>query len=110
MRQKSLTVAIGLMLAGAAILGVRRTGLPLALKSGQPSPDSLLNIPLERTVLARQEFLQAYRNSDPRHARELYDTFLPRIGANGLRDGIEKAIPLCHAEAHDLGKVIFAKL
>src|SRR5215210_3109326 len=110
MRQKWLTVATGLMLAGAATFWAHRTGLPTALRKPQPTADSLLNIPLERTVLARQEFLQAYRNSDPRHAKALYQDFLPRIGANGLREGIQRAIPLCHAEAHDLGKVIFAKL
>ena len=110
MRQKWVTVATGLLLAGAAILWVHRSGLQLAAKSARPTPDSLLNIPLERTVLARQEFLQAYRNIDQQHAEALYQKFLPRIGANGLREAIQKAHPFCHAEAHDLGKVIFAKL
>ncbi|MFL5606371.1 MAG: hypothetical protein ACJ8AD_07995 [Gemmatimonadaceae bacterium] len=72
--------------------------------------DSLLNIPLESTVSARQDFLAAYRLADRRHARALYEEYLPRIGANGLREAIRTAYPTCHDEGHDLGKVIFAKL
>jgi len=74
------------------------------------SPDSLLYIPLEQTAASRQEFLKAYRASDQKHARALYEKFLPRIGANGLRQSLEAASPTCHDEAHDLGKVIFARL
>jgi hypothetical protein len=32
------------------------------------------------------------------------------IGANGIREGLEKANRYCHGEAHDLGKLIFARL
>jgi len=108
MRQGWLTIATVLAICGAAVLVVHRTGLPRADKP--PRADSLLNIPLERTAVAREEFVRDYRNTDPRHAAALYQAFLPRIGANGLREGIQKVFPLCHAEAHDLGKVIFAKL
>ncbi|HEY6088779.1 MAG TPA: hypothetical protein VD771_03225 [Gemmatimonadaceae bacterium] len=75
-----------------------------------PTLDSLLNIPLDQTLLAREEFLVAYRKSKPGHAGPLYEQFLPRIGANGIRLAIETARPYCHEEAHDLGKLIFTKL
>lgn len=94
----------------AALCWVRRTRFEPAASSAQLAPDSLLDIPLERTVVARREFLTAYRAGDRRHARALYEAFLPRIGANGLRDAIQTANPSCHDEAHDLGKVIFDKL
>ena len=104
-----LFVGAGVLLSVAAVLLVRRTDIYPATRR-QPVPDSLLNIPLEQTVLARQEFVQAYRTVDRRHAGALYEQFLPRIGANGLREGIKTVFPGCHDEAHDLGKVIFSKL
>ncbi len=107
---KWLFVAGALLLAAAGVLWVRGTQPQSALRGTPPAPDSLLNIPLDRTVAARQQFVQAYRAADRLHAGTLYEQFLPRIGANGLREGIKTAYPNCHDEAHDLGKVIFAKL
>jgi hypothetical protein len=107
---KWLLVAVALMLAGAAMLWVRRSGSEQEVRQPEIAADSLLNIPLERTVSARQEFLAAYRIADGRHARALYEEYLPRIGANGLREEIRIAHPSCHDEGHDLGKVIFARL
>jgi hypothetical protein len=105
-------VAVAVALAAAAVFWLRRPAYKSTVRSA-PSPpeiDSLLNIPLDRTVLARQEFVQAYRTVDRRHAGTLYEQFLPRIGANGLREGIKSVYPTCHDEAHDLGKLIFSKL
>ena len=85
------SAAAAVLLAGAATFSMYRTGVPPAPGSVQPTADSLLDIPLERTVLARQEFLAAYRVADQRHARALYQEFLPRIGANGLREAIQTA-------------------
>jgi hypothetical protein len=99
-----------MLLGGAAMLRVRRAGPQPEVSHPQVVADSLLNIPLERTVSERQEFLAAYRHADARHARALYEDYLPRIGANGLREAIRTAYPTCHDEGHDLGKVIFAKL
>ena len=105
-----LLVGAAVLLSVAAVFWVRRTDIYPATRR-QPVPDSLLNIPLEQTVLARQEFVQAYyRTADRRHAEALYERFLPRIGANGLRDGIQTVLPACHDEGHDLGKLIFSKL
>lgn len=103
-------VAAGVMFAVAALFVVGRTVVQSAVRSEQPAIDSLLNIPLDRTVLARQEFQEAYRSGNPRQARVLYERFLPRIGANGLRQSIQAVYPTCHDEAHDLGKLIFARL
>ena len=107
---KWVLAALALMVAGAAMLWVRRSGAGQEASQPAVAADSLLNIPLERTVDARQEFLAAYRIADGRHARALYEEYLPRIGANGLREEIRIAHPSCHDEGHDLGKVIFAKL
>jgi hypothetical protein len=103
-------VAAAVALAAAAAFWLRRTGYQSAVANAQPAPDSLLNIPLERTVLDRQEFVQAYRAAVRGDARPLFEQYLPRIGANGLREGIRTVRPGCHDEAHDLGKVIFSKL
>ncbi len=107
--RKWLFVTALLILVGGS-LWVRQTSSQSALRSELPAPDSLLNIPLERTVLARQEFLAAYRTRDSRHARALYEQFLPRIGANGIGQSLQTAHPYCHEEGHELGKLILARL
>jgi hypothetical protein len=105
-----MLVAPVVVLAAAAAFEVRRSGYQFAGEPVELTTDSLLNIPLARTVEARQEFVKAYRTADRRHAGALYEKFLPRIGANGLREGIKTVLPTCHDEAHDLGKVIFSHL
>jgi hypothetical protein len=55
------------------------------------------------------EFVQQLRRVG-KNNRRLVETSLPVIGANGALDGIESVWPKCHSEAHDLGKVIFARL
>ena len=100
----TVIVAVAVVFLGRGNAGSRAT------PSSEPAADSLLNIPLEGTVAARQEFVQAYRRGDARHALALYEQYLPRIGANGLREAIKSVYPNCHDEAHDLGKAIFARL
>ena len=41
---------------------------------------------------------------------ELYDSWIERVGANGILDGIDELYAGCHSEAHDLGKVVHARL
>ncbi len=41
--------------------------------------------------------------------RDLYEHYVPIIGANGVLAGITELWPKCHSEAHDLGKIIFEK-
>jgi hypothetical protein len=116
--KKWLFIAAGAVFLLAGIFGVRATRSMVASRNPLPETDSLLYIPtdsllyipLERTVLARQDFLRAYRMSDKQHAMALYEKFLPRIGANGLGKEIQTVNPFCHAEAHDLGKLIFSRL
>jgi hypothetical protein len=57
----------------------------------------------------RAEFIQALRRVG-KHNRQLVEISLPVIGANGALDGIESVWPKCHSQAHDLGKVIFARV
>lgn len=57
----------------------------------------------------RAEFIQALSRVG-KNNRQLVETTLPVIGANGALDGIESVWPKCHSEAHDLGKVIFARV
>lgn len=92
------------------MLSLRRPAVEPAVRRPQPAADSLLHIPLQHTVLARQEFLKAFRTSKPQYRAALYEKFLPLIGANGIRREIQTAHPICHDEAHDLGRLIFAKL
>jgi hypothetical protein len=105
-----LFFAAGAAIGAAAMIWANGRRERSAVRGPQSSLDSLLNIPPEQTVLARQEFLAAYKAGDRRHARALYEEFLPRIGANGLRETIQGAYPQCHDEGHDLGKVIFTRL
>lgn len=83
--------------------------------SGDPS--QVLFVPAEQVVQERADFGRALRvdsvgsvwvGAMPR--RDLYERYLDSIGANGILDGIEKLWPKCHAQAHDAGKVIFARV
>jgi hypothetical protein len=58
----------------------------------------------ERTV-----FTEKLKTADT-NKRTLYEEYIGIIGANGILESIETIWPLCHNEAHDLGKVIFANL
>ena len=40
--------------------------------------------------------------------RPVFDKYLPRVGAAALLDVLEETYPACHAQAHDLGKALFA--
>ena len=61
------------------------------------------------TQKQREEFIQALLRVG-KYNRQLVEIFLPVIGANGALDGIESVWPKCHSQAHDLGKVIFARV
>ena len=61
------------------------------------------------TQKQRTEFIQALPRVG-KNNRELVEISLSVIGANGALDGIERVWPKCHSEAHDLGKVIFARI
>lgn len=61
------------------------------------------------TQKQRAEFIQALPRVG-KNNRQLVEVSLPVIGANGALDGIESVWPKCHSVAHDLGKVIFARV
>lgn len=41
--------------------------------------------------------------------REVYETYLEKLGPEKILDNLEESYPLCHSEAHDLGRVIFER-
>jgi len=57
----------------------------------------------------RDDFVKRVRFTG-RNRRPLYEEYLNVIGANGILDGIQRVWPKCHSEAHDLGKVILARV
>ena len=57
----------------------------------------------------RGDFIKRLRLTG-RNRRPLYEKYINVIGANGILDGIERLWPKCHSEAHDLGKVILARV
>ncbi|PCJ39086.1 MAG: hypothetical protein COA71_14620 [SAR86 cluster bacterium] len=48
------------------------------------------------------------QNNDPTTLRPLYEEYIDLIGLNGIFDVIEAQA--CHAEGHELGKVIYSRL
>ena len=62
------------------------------------------------TVQKQQaEFVEKLKNTT-KNQRPLYEEYIDVIGANGILTGIETIWPKCHIEAHDLGKIIYARL
>ncbi len=66
-------------------------------------------VPPDRARAERAAFVEAL-GREQGTPRAIYDAYLDRIGANGILDGIESLHPICHDEAHDLGKSIQARL
>ena len=56
----------------------------------------------------RAQFVEKLRRATD--VRALYEEYIDAIGANGILDGIESVVPLCHHEAHELGRIIYARL
>lgn len=63
----------------------------------------------QSTQNLREKFIRELRQVG-KNNRQLVEIFLSVIGSNGVLDGIETVWPKCHSEAHDLGKVIFARV
>ncbi len=65
---------------------------------------------VEPSTMQKQqaEFVEKLKNMT-KNQRSLYEEYIDVIGANGILSGIETLWPKCHIEAHDLGKIIFAK-
>lgn len=78
-----------------------------ARESPAPIPPQFFVEP-KRVQTQRAEFAQALRRAG-KDNRQIVETYLPVIGANGVLDGIQAVWPKCHSEAHDLGKVLFSR-
>ncbi len=70
---------------------------------------ALLYVDPEQVREKQSEFVAKLRTVG-KDKRSLFAEYIDVIGANGILDGIEKLWPKCHSEAHDIGKVIYAKL
>lgn len=69
-------------------------------------------VSLEQTKELREELkaeLQANWSGNV-NRRELYERDFDQLGVNGILDVLHDIDPTCHYEAHDLGKIVFAKL
>lgn len=87
----------------------------LSLDMGEPQPAETSGALLfvEPGKVGRER--QALKSELPgerrqRNLRPLYDRYIEVIGANGILDVIEEIWPKCHSQAHDLGKVVYAKV
>ena len=65
----------------------------------------------------KEEFRARYRSagadSDAASAdvrRAVFDEFLPRLDAQGMLDVLESIHPLCHSQAHELGRAVYASI
>lgn len=77
---------------------------------GAPAPaPGRLYVEPHRVPDQRAAFLRELRGAG-RDKRPLYEKYLPLIGVNGILDGIKTHWPKCHSEAHDLGKIVFARV
>ena len=114
--RRSWLIAVAALAVIAAIVaprvkGARRSTHPAAATI--PLPDSLHYVPLERTGDARARFAAEWKAlsiTERRHARALYEKWIDPVGTNGIIDVVQRAMPACHDEGHDLGKTVFTRL
>ena len=57
----------------------------------------------------RRAFVGEYSAVGP-SKRRVFEKYLNVLGADGILDFLETEYPLCHAQAHELGRAIFARL
>jgi len=76
--------------------------------ANEDGPAGALFVDPRSVAKARSEFVAQLRAVGPK--RPLFERSVDVIGANGILDGIEQLWPHCHEEAHDLGKVVYARL
>ncbi|MCX6715371.1 MAG: hypothetical protein NTX72_06205 [Candidatus Uhrbacteria bacterium] len=73
-----------------------------------------LQVPLEKTVDLRKAFATEVQthiaSKKDFDLRSIYESYIDKIGANGMITEIQRMDPVCHFEGHDLGKVIFEKI
>ncbi len=71
------------------------------------SGDALIVTANESAQVSFERELRAFGENP--NKRSMYEKYIGVIGANGLLDGVEKVYSECHGQAHDIGKVIFAR-
>jgi hypothetical protein len=69
----------------------------------------LVNRPGRFAPNLRSRFLSDYLSAPTTEKRAVFKRYLSSLGADGILDMLEMN-PLCHTEAHDLGKEVFARL
>lgn len=84
-----------------------------------PNPEMTLpTVPdTPERVRLKEEFRARYRaagaDSDAASGavrRAVFDEFLPRLDAQGMLDVLESIHPLCHSQAHELGRAVYASV
>ena len=58
--------------------------------------------------VAKEQFKFEYFESGP-DKRQLYEKYLPKLGAEWMLNWLETLYPACHGQAHDLGQAILAQ-
>lgn len=71
------------------------------------SGDELILSANESAQASFERELRAFGESP--NKRSMYEKYIGQIGANGLLDGVERVFSECHGQAHDIGKVVFAR-
>jgi len=56
----------------------------------------------------KEQFKKDYFTSGP-DKRQLYDEYLPKLGADWILNWLEILYPACHAHSHELGMAIYAR-
>lgn len=57
----------------------------------------------------RDSFITEFRDVATDYRRAVFEKYYDKMGTNTLLDLLEEAYPLCHGEAHNLGKVTLAR-
>lgn len=83
----------------------------LDTQSTQEDVELYLQVPLEDTEDQRNELRNEIESMDLNASRrQIYEPYIDKIGANGIIKVLHKINPTCHGEAHDLGKIVFARI
>ncbi len=56
---------------------------------------------------AAAKFRSAFLSTSENNRRGVFETYIGTLGTSGILDVLENEYPLCHSQAHDLGKVLF---
>ena len=100
-------ILLGLMLL---MLSEARPGLTQTDPEHLQQIAPLANRPGRLDPELKSRFLADYKTARGGEKRAVFKRYLPTLGADGILDALEARSALCHGEAHDLGKEIFAQV